>query len=541
MRVYAVIGILCLAGCKQSGGASGDGGGGAGGGNVSAAIMAVATCQDAVVGLRIACDGSQSSDTMGRPLTFSWAVTMTPGAPDASNGNGPSFSFAPAQAGVYQITLTVSVPDGDNNVTTVTANGTAVPLFYRQSTLTASSDTFVLGVIGSDGSGAKQLSCPLMVTDPSGNGDAGTANRGTYGDTPGAFGTRVLYADGMPARVVFENVTATEHQLLLSDENGDCTAHPAVRLDATPTVEHLVPRFSPSGARVAWVDSASTSQIITAATDGSARHVVRTSTKMKTAPPQWIDETHVAWVEDSSTNSTPHLQIASALDADGAGDGAGRSPIVDCDPTADANAMQVINQFENVGGAWIASGGVKTRAVNPPGATILYRLSGTSCSTTAATVLADEPAGGFAWDFALSPDGVTLAFAGQESAGSAAHDLFLVPVDGSVPPSRFIGSAPGFDDIGPTWIAGGKQLTWTQAPVDNTPTGGGLMVANRDGSNVRSVLPEGLPDGGSKTAQVFVIAPANRGLDCSATGGGTAAGEALLLLGLIALARRRRA
>jgi hypothetical protein len=239
-------------------------------------------------------------------------------------------------------------------------------------------------------------------------------------------------------------------------------------------------------------------------------------------------------VEDTSTNSTPHLQIASASDADGAGDGAGKTVIVDCDAASDASAMQVINQFENIGGAWVATGGVKSRTANPPGATILYRLSGTSCSTTAATVLADEPSGGFAWDFALSPDGVTLAFAGQESAGSAAHDIFLVPVDGSVAPSRFVGSSPGFDDIGPTWIAGGKQLTWTQAPVDGTATGGGVMVANRDGTDVRSVLPEG----GSTTAKVFVAAPVNRGLDCSAAGGGTAAGEAMLMLLLIALARR---
>ncbi|HEY2749696.1 MAG TPA: hypothetical protein VGL86_33980, partial [Polyangia bacterium] len=367
-----------------------------------------------------------------------------------------------------------------------------------------------------------------------GNGDAGVANRGTYADTPGTVGTRVFYADGMPARVAFENVTAAEHQLLLGDENGDCSAHPAVRLDATPTAQHLVPRFSPAGARVAWIDSASTSQLITAAIDGTARHVVHSAAKLKTAPPQWIDETHVAWVEDTSTNSTPHLQIASASDADGAGDGAGKTVIVDCDAASDASAMQVINQFENIGGAWVATGGVKSRTANPPGATILYRLSGTSCSTTAATVLADEPSGGFAWDFALSPDGVTLAFAGQESAGSAAHDIFLVPVDGSVAPSRFVGSSPGFDDIGPTWIAGGKQLTWTQAPVDGTATGGGVMVANRDGTDVRSVLPEG----GSTTAKVFVAAPVNRGLDCSAAGGGTAAGEAMLMLLLIALARR---
>ena len=36
---------------------------------------------------------------MGRPLTYAWAVTMTPGAPDTSTGSGGSFSFAPASRG----------------------------------------------------------------------------------------------------------------------------------------------------------------------------------------------------------------------------------------------------------------------------------------------------------------------------------------------------------------------------------------------------------------------------------------------------------
>ena len=419
---------------------------------------------------------------------------------------------------------------------TATAQSTAVRLFYRQSTLAAASDSFVVGVVSSDGTTPHALSCPVTVADGSGNGDGGAGNRGTYADTPGAVGTRVAYPAGGAARVVFENVTAAEHQLLISDENGDCTNHPPVRLDATPTAQHLVPRFSPSGQRVAWADIGSSSgQLITVALDGSMRHVVRTAARLKTAPPQWLDETHVAWVEDSSTTATPHLLVASAIDSDGAGDGAGRMTVVDCAPAADA--MQVINQFENVGGAWIVSGGVKSRTANPPGATILYRLSGTSCSTTMATILADEPAGGFAWDFAVSPDGATLVFAGAESPGSGAHDLFLVPVDGSVPPSRFIGSSPGVDDIGPTWIADGKQLTWTQASTDGSATGGGLMVANRDGENVRSILAEG----GSKSAAVFVAAPTNRGLDCSVAGSGSAAGEALLLLAVVALLRRRRA
>ena len=539
MRLYCVMALLCVAGCKSSSNGGGDGGGGSGGGTTSGAIMAIASCQDAVVGLRISCDGTQSTDSRGRALSYSWAVTMTPGAPDSSTGTGATFSFAPATAGTYEITLTVSVADGESNFAKAGASAIAVPLFYRQSTLTAASDSFVVGVIGSDGNGAHDLTCPVNVTDASGNGDGGAANRGTYGDTPGAFGTRVRYAEGLPAQIVFENVTTSEHQLLASDEDGDCSSRPPVRLDATPAAQHLVPRFSPSGARVAWVDVASGSdQLLTAAVaDGSARHVVRTAPKIKTAPPQWLDETHLAWVEDTSPNSTPHLVIALAPDADGAGDGAGRTVVVDCDTSADANALTVINQIENVGGAWIVSGGVKSRTANPPGATLLYRLAGTSCSSTGATTLADEPAGGFAWDFAVSPDGATIAFAGAEAPGSSTHDLFLVPTDGSVAPSRFIGSSPDLDDIGPTWIADGKQLTWTQAATGADPGGGGLMVANRDGSSIRSVLPQG----GSATEKIYVLAPTNRGLDCSAAGSGSAAGEALLVLALVALVRRRRA
>jgi hypothetical protein len=540
MRAYWFVLVLGVAGCKSSAAPHGDGGaGGGGGGMPSAAIMAVASCTDAVVGLRIACDGSQSSDAMGRSLAFAWAVTGTPGAADATVGSGPSFSFAPALAGTYQVTLTVSTADGASNFAKAGAAATAIPLFYRQSKLTATSDSFVLGVIGSDGAGAHDLSCPVAIADSSGNGDAGAGNRSSYADTPGAIGTRVLYVPNQAARVVFENVTASEHQLLITDENGDCSSRPPVRLDATPAAQHLVPRFSPSGARIAWIDPGNPGQLITAAAaDGSARHVVRTVAKLKTAPPQWLDETHLAWVEDLSTTATAHLQIASAIDADAAGDGSGRTVEVDCDPAADPAVMQVINQFEKVekvGGAFVASGGVRSRTANPPGATILYRLAGASCSTTDATVLADEPDGGFAWDFAVSPDGATLAMAAAEEAGSGTHDLFLVPTDGSVPPSRFVGSSPGLDDLGPTWIADGKQLTWTQASTNGSATGGGIMVANRDGSNVRSVLPQG----GDKTSTMFVLAPTNRGLDCTVAGGGSAAGEALLLLGLVALVRRR--
>ena len=459
------------------------------------------------------------------------------GRADTSTGNGPSFSFAPAAAGSYEVTLTVSTANGDSNSAKAGAAATAIPLFYRQSTLAAANDAFVVGTVGSDGGGAHQLSCPVNIADGSGNGDGGAGNRGTYADTPGAFGTRVRYADGLPAQIVFENVTATEHQLLISDENGDCT--PRRRCASTPRRRHSTwCRASRRRAR-GWRGSTSACRRVSSSRRRAptARRATRAHGGQAEVGAAAVDR------RDARGVGGRHGELGDAAPRDCLGRRQRRHRRRRRPQRArrlhrhhrrhgDAGD----HQFDSVGGVWIASGGIKSRTANPPGATILYRLAGSSCSTTAATVLADEPAGGFAWDFAVSPDGATLVFAGAEATGSSAQISSSCSVDGSVAPSRFIGSSPGLDDIGPTWIADGKQLTWTQAPTDNTATGGGLMVANRDGSNVRSVLAQG----GSTTAKVFVVGPANRGLDCSAAGGAPRPGEALLRLRARRPVRRRR-
>ena len=534
MRLSTILGVVLMAGCHSTLGGidlsvPADGGG--------TAPTAAISCTPDLVGLRTSCDGSGSTDVAGRQLTYAWSLAGVPsGSTVTDTGSDPTFTFVPDVGGDYEVALTVTSPDGASATTTATATVPTLALFYRQSTITKASDAFVLGVVRSDGTGAHAIGCTTTVADPS-NGDAGAANRSTYGDTPGAFGTRALYVAGMPARVAFEEVTPAEHQLLVSDEDGDCTARPPKRLDASGAAQHLFPRFSPDGTRVAWIDVASPSQVLTAALDGTARHVVRSGGKVKSAPPVWVDAGHVAWVEDTSSDSTPHLVIASAADADGAGDGAGRVTMVDCPAATDAQAMQVINQFAVLpDGAILLSGGTRSRTANPPGATNLYRLAGTSCSAQAATALATEPAGGFAWDFAVSPDGTTVALAAAEGSGTSAHDLFLVPTDGSVPPSRFIGSAPGLDDVGPIWLADGRQLAWTQGSTGPTPLGGGIMIANRDGSGVRSLLAPATTDAG---AAVYVTGPLERGLDCSAAGTGAAVGDALLLLFALFWRRRR--
>jgi hypothetical protein len=534
MRLTIVVCVLALAGCHSKlGGIDASVPPDAG----SAAPTAAIDCTPDLVGLRTNCDGSGSSDAAGRALSYAWSLTSVPsGSTLTDSGADPSFAFVPDRGGDYEVTLTVTTADGASATATATATVPTLALFYRQSTITKASDEFALGVVRSDGTGAHAIGCATTIADPSG-GDAGAGNRGTYGDTPGAFGTRARYATGAPTRVVFEDVTAAEHQLLITDEDGDCSARPPLRLDATPAAQHLFPRFSPDGTRVAWIDVASPSQVVTAALDGSARHVVRSGGKVRSAPPVWLDDGHLAWVEDTSSDATPHLVIASAADADGAGDGAGVTTMVDCPAATDPMAMQVINQFVVLSdGAILLAGGTRSRTANPPGATNLYRLAGTSCSAQAATALATEAAGGFAWDFAVSPDGKTVVMAAAEGSGASAHDLFLVPSDGSLPPSRFVGSAPGVDDVGPIWLADGRQLAWTQGSSGPTPIGGGIMIANRDGSGVRSLLAPSATDGG---AAIYVTGALDRGLDCSAAGTGAALGDALLLLFALFWRRRR--
>jgi hypothetical protein len=503
--------------------------------------LAVVSATPAPAGLPSVVDGSQSSDKLHRTLVYAWHVASVPAGSKVSDAAittpaSPTVSFASDVGGAYSIALTVTTPDGQTDTATTTVTVPTLPIFFRRARLTADTDSFVAGVVRSDGSGAHAIGCAVDVADPS-HGDAADGNRSNYGDTPGALGLRSFDGvNGAPAKVVYEDVTPSAHMLWASDENGDCTAHPPTRLDATPAAQHLFPRFSPDGTRVAWLDLGSKTQLYSAAVDGSERHVVRANAaKMGNAPPVWIDATHLAWVENVSATKTPHLTIVQGPDSAGGGDGAMATGLLDCDPSADASALQVIDQFAFSAGTLVVAGGTTSRTAQPPGATILYAMASGSCSTTAAAALATEPGGGYAWDFDLAPDGSAIVFSATSGQPGSDQDIYRVLLGATPsPPSRFGGSQAGVDDVGPRFIAGGRQLAWTRA-VDDA-SGGGIVVANYDGATTRTVLPA-QDDGG---ARVTVISGGNRGLDCNAGGGRSTLADALVIMGALCLLRRRR-
>ena len=109
---------------------------------------------------------------------------------------------------------------------------------------------------------------------------------------------------------------------------------------------------------------------------------------------------------------------------------------------------------------------------------------------------------------------------------------------------RLAGS-PAFDDFGPRWIAGGKQLMWTQQGSDadgGFPRGGGIMVINADGTNPRSLIAQR----GDVESSTLVFGGSSAGhVGCSWTGafsdGSGAMGLGLLGAVLfIAFVRRRQ-
>jgi hypothetical protein len=526
------------------------------------------------VGLPSTLDGSKSSDPRSRTLTFTWHLQAPAGSMlnDASltpAGAAGKVSFVGDVGGSYVVSLTVSTPDGSNDTATVTLDVPTAPIFFYEGTVTAQGQQIGVGMVRSDGRGRHALGCPLAVDAGAGtipySNFAESARFGlrTFDAARPAMGpapkSRVLFIDEQ--RATFDGGAINEWRLWSGDEGSSCAGQAPVRIDdpnAFNDHPHLYPRFSPDGQRVAYLDgnhNASTMwRLVTVGVDGSDRRVVRGPTKaIYPTPPAWMDATHLAWVENTQATSDwgdPRLAVYASVDAAGAGDPGTGTPttITYCyNDTLQQAILKQINQVEFVTGGMIIVGSPNlVDFLNPPYGMAIYRISGGVCATD--NKLAEEPGNGKSWDVALSPDGKTLAFSSTrgnlpDGAADATKDIWVVPADGSGPPTRLAGDK-NFDDFGPRWIAGGKQLMWTQQGTDpdgGYPRGGGIMIINADGTNPRSLIAQR----GDSDSTTIVLGGSNAGhVGCSWSGafsdGTGALGLGLLgALFFIALVRRR--
>jgi hypothetical protein len=538
VRLVCVAAVALCSGCAQpSGGVSPD---------FTAAFVASVD----LVGFPTRLDASPSTDAAGLPLSFAWHFASTPPGshvadPALSSTSGAQVVFEPDLGGDYVVELTVSVPDGRYDRSSQTVTIPTAPIFYYEGiALDGGDGQLGVGVMRSDGTGRRLINCPLVG-----------ANALKPLRFAGLYGMRTFEPASGPVRNVFLEIVpdndggVSDFRLWSADENSGCTTQPAVRIDSTGFYndhEHFWPRFSPDGSRVLYVDkpqdpAAYTYRLVTVGVDDKALFVIRSGMpRLSSTPPIWVDGAHIAWVENVSTTATPHLVVYQASDANAAGDSAtspgDRTVLLDCDGpggTTGTPVLQVINQVELVDGALLVAGATASTGGSNPAPMQIYRMEG-ACST--AVTLSAEPPGGASFDFAVSPDGKTLVFTstrgGQDAdAGTVTRDLYTVPVDGSSAPAFFAG-VPGIDDLGPRWLAGGRQVIWTQVADETPARGGGVMIANADGTHVRSLYAEG---NGAK-----VIAGSNLGTSCDYAGGGAPLAT-LLVLASVALALGLRA
>lgn len=510
-------------------------------------VASVTSAAD-LVGFATTFDASGSTDPAGRALSFAWHLAAAPAGStitDASlsSTSAARISFEPDLGGDYALQLTL-IADSDRTLLTTTVTVPTVPIFFQEGDFTATTEHVAVGVMRSDGSGKHLVSC--LSTSDAGSADLPGFAFNTFHGV-GAYDPPV----GMgPGRFAFTLAQGAQHALFVADEASDCASRAPPRVDESTGFYsghgHFWPRFSPDGSRVLWVDNpesqmpgqAGTSRLVSASIDGLNVRVIRgasTAVNLATAPPFWIDATHVGWVEDTGTGMSPRPIVFTASDAGAAGDSTtapgDRAVVADCSTT-----LPIVNEVLRLpDGSLLVAGG--TMLKKNGGALGLYRVTGPGC--TIAATLMNEPAGGDAGDFSLSPDGKTVLVSsthGQTNdGGPMQHDLFVVPADGSQPAKLFAGS-PTVDDLGPRFIAGGRQVLWTQGSqaADGSVAGGGLMIADADGTHVRSLQAE--------SSATVVIAGSNSGLSCAWAGpAGGASATVLVLLALLAILTRRSA
>ncbi len=498
-----------------------------------------------LVGFRTALDGSASTDAMAPPLTYEWTMDAVP---DGSTTDVSALSsttevnptFFPDLGGDYTVGLTVTNANNETNTASLTFTVPTFDIPYLAVSGNASGSTRTPSLLKSDGTGAKELGC--FFTEAAATEHAWLSQLGQVGqfDIDGFYPTKL----DDPARLAFIRVDPDSPQmagrlLQLASSATDCDQNLPPEITG-----RSLPRFSPDGSRVAFFTPR---EVVTVASDGTDIRIVRPADsdhQLTVAPPFWVDNKTVGWLElDALAPPSDQVIYTAPDEADGFNNLLKRKTLTNCG--------EVVSPFAKITQVAKTPAGVIITAHpaavdDPTNIFLLKDVGGDKYSCLRVTVSNERISGGIAnaQDFDLSPDRSQVLFMRRMddtdiNIGPLATRLYMVPADGSAGPTLLFGDDTDANN-GARWAGGGEQIVWSRTQISsknaNTqrPTKGFLMIMNADGSNPRELLSVTSNVG---TARVLVTG--GNGCSLSRPSGGYGALASALLLGLGLLRRRR--
>jgi len=445
------------------------------------------------VGQTAVVDGSVS--TGSGALTFAWTLTAPNGSALMStslqNANTAKPTFVPDVPGAYTVALTVTA-GGKTASATATLNAIDAPVFFLKGE--ADGGGITTGKVAFTGATNRDVGSSTSVACFA--SDAGVYNKDELQFT-GAFYAEVWEAPaGTPSRAVFSLIDnadgGTTRVLFGTTTAATCAAAPT-RLDTVGPDQNdgapfQAPRFSPDGARVAYIRAFKDvgQKIATAGFDGTSTRVVADrgafadggpnpnsggySTGSAGPRPDWLNATTVAWV---NATAPKEWQVVSAPDQVGA------TPTLHMKCTGEApkdfailpNGDVLVSHTTHA-----ADNDAKADVMNiwlyKPDATTKVCGTGKNLSKLTSSMGASA-----ASTFSLSPGRTKVAFYAQDDNRAGAAAVHVVPVDGSTDPVA-VGVASSRTQ-GPRWVAGGTHLTWgvVSSAVDGGLDGGGIENA----------------------------------------------------------------
>lgn len=535
-------------------------------GDPGSGITIVASDLTVYTGSRAAVDASQTNAS-----EFTWTVKSAPQGssvttPSLTGGTTARPSFVADVTGDYVLELTAR-GNGASATKSVKIKAVAAPLFFMQTNFAEDPPYFEYRSIGNDRSGNRPIAC--RVAGP--QADSGAA---------GVFlGVSMLFADmgldwweappGGPSRVAFTALQLFEDggvdsYLALGSSESSCANPPAVvrhivEDGGDPTELLVQPRYSPNGARVAFVENRASGTIVQAVSyDGNDRrdlaHFCAPGIDSCWAPavfpprPQWLDAQTLGWARARSEDGGSGWEVVLANDS--------ANPNVRVHMTCDGVVPRSIAFLKD--GSVIANPMAQDTQIED---LVVFKPSTAGGACQVVRKLTNlVTARSYARDFVVSPDEADVIFvrtlvpadAVPPDGGDSRFggELYVVPVNGGSAPTPF-GGSPQYAMFGGRYVASASQVAWNGAiPFDGGEPDGSLIeagapaikIAARDGSKMTSLVVSNVDAG------VYVVGGGNGGSCdfrlCSFASGSASGGGALAMatvaLGLAVRRKRRR-